>query len=49
MIEFGDPFLEAYCAEFVAISSERVGLDDVRAGFEIGHVNAKDFLGARGI
>ena len=49
MIEFRDALFQAECAQLVPIGAERVGLDDVRAGFEIGHVHAKHFFGARGV
>ncbi len=49
MIEFDDPLFHAECGQFVAVGAERIGFDDVRARFEIRHVNAEDFLGARGV
>ena len=49
MIEFGDALLQAKRGKLVAVGAKRIGLDDVRARLEVGHVNAENFLGARGI
>ena len=49
VIEFRDAFFQTEGAELVAVGSEGVGLEDVRPGPEVSHVNAKYFLGARGV
>ena len=49
MIEFGDSLFQAERSKFIAVGAKRIGLDNVRAGFQIGHVTPKNFLGARGI
>ena len=42
MIQFGDTVGHAELAELVAIGAEGIGLDDLRAGFDIGLMNVKD-------
>src|SRR5258706_16224575 len=49
MIQFGDAIFKAERAQLVPVCSKRIGFDDMSAGFEIGHVNTEDGLGARGI
>jgi hypothetical protein len=49
VIEFRDTVLQAERVQFVPVRSKRVGLDDMSAGFEVGHMNTKHGLGARGI
>ena len=49
MIEFGDALFQAECAQLIPVRAKGIRFDDVRAGFEIGHVNAKHFFGARGV
>jgi hypothetical protein len=49
VIELCDAVFQAERAQFVPVGSKCVGLDDMSAGFQVGHVNAKDGFRARGI
>ena len=49
VIEFRDALFQSKRAQFISVRAKRVGLDNVRTGFEICHMNAKHFFGARGI
>ena len=47
MIQLRDAIGHAELRELVAIRAERIGLDDLRAGFDVGLVDSKDGFGVR--
>ena len=49
MIEFGDAVVESESGELVAVGAKGIRFDDLRAGFDVGLVDAKDGFGVRGI
>ena len=49
MIQLGNAVGHAELAELVAIGAESIGLDDLRAGFDVGLMNVKNGFGVRDV